>query len=114
MKALRIYIARPYTASSPYWVSQNVLSAIDASVEMMRLGHLPYCPHLSHYVDRRAKNTGVGFGYKDWMTLDLAWLEQCEALLYLGSSPGADRELDRATELGLTIYYSVAEVTAAK
>ena len=33
-----------------------------------------------------------------------------EALLYLAPSRGADKELERAKELGLRIFYSIDEI----
>ena len=44
------------------------------------------------------------------MEWDIEWLVECDALLFLGSSPGADIELKAAQELGLKIYYSTDEV----
>ena len=43
----------------------------------------------------------------DWC---LVWLAQCEAILYLGPSKGADIELAEAERLGLKIYRSVSEI----
>ena len=53
-------------------------------------------------------------GYEQWMKLDLAWLDKCDALLRLpGESPGSDREVDAAKERGIPVYYSVRAVAFA-
>jgi len=44
------------------------------------------------------------------MAYDDVWLQQCEALFYIGPSKGADIELARAKELGLQIFHELKEV----
>jgi hypothetical protein len=51
------------------------------------------------------------FTHAEFMALDFTYLDHwATALLFLGPSPGADMELERAKELGLTIFGSVAEI----
>ena len=45
--------------------------------------------------------------YEHYLGWDFAFLEVCEALLFLGSSPGADRERAHAEALGIPIFESV-------
>lgn len=95
-----IYVAGPYSGGD---VVQNVRKAVSVSVELRDRGLVPICPHLSmfaHYLCPR--------GYEFWLEWDLTWLERCDALLRLpGDSPGADREIERAVELGLPVYFGV-------
>jgi len=107
---MRIYIAGPLTADTDEAVLQNCQKAIDAGIELMRMGHTPFVPHLMHWFDTRARGKGVNFSWEDYISWCLAWLEQCEALLFLGSSPGADVELEAAKKAGKRIFYSVDEV----
>lgn len=47
--------------------------------------------------------------YEEYMRLDMAMLEMCSAIYMLPGwsvSEGAKRELDRAVELGLKVYYA--------
>ena len=64
-------------------------------------------PHLSHYIDQIQR-----FDYETWMRWCLAILRRCDAILYLASSPGADRELACAQEWGLIVFRSLEEVPA--
>ena len=112
-KALRIYIAGPYTSLDEKGHELNTHRAIDAGISVFQRGHHPYIPHLTHYVDIRAKATGMELSWSDYIKWDLPWLDMCDALLYLGKSKGADLELQRAKELGKRIYFSIAEIPDA-
>lgn len=61
-------------------------------------------------MDVIGRNAHLAVSYEQWLEQDLAWLERCDALFYLGASPGADREKARAEELGLQVFMEIAEV----
>lgn len=99
-RPLRIYIAGPYTHGD---VAVNVRQAMAAAVEIIEAGHVPFVPHLYHFL-----HTCFPQPYEVWMRLDLRWLSCCHALLRLpGDSPGADREADAAVQLGLPVYHDL-------
>ena len=80
--------------------------------------------YVAHFKQHREKLENKGFqvldptvwtrenlklSYEEYMALDLAMLEVCDAIYMMpgwANSRGALRELDRATELKLKIYYS--------
>lgn len=105
-----IYISGPYTASTKEGCEKNTYDAIDAAIEVNKKGHLAFVPHLSHWHDLRAKDRGVEIPWQHWIEVDLRLLIACDALLYLKPSKGADIELAKAKEIGMQIFYSVAEV----
>ena len=107
---LRIYIAGPYTAADSDRMIQNVTRAIDAGLKILERGHCPFIPHLTHFVDMRAKQVGLNLSWEDYINWDLQWLNCCDALLYLDSSRGADLELAKAIEEGKRIFYSIDEI----
>lgn len=109
-KPLKIYIAGPYTAETEDQRVNNVNVAIDASFELLIRGHFPYIPHLTHFIDHRAKEVGFLLEWEDYIRWDMVWLETCDALLYLGSSRGANLELDAAKRAGKQIFYSLTEI----
>lgn len=113
-KPLKIYIAGPYSAETEEQRLRNVKAAIDAGVRLFLKGHFPYVPHLTHFVDERAKEIGVSFSWEDYIKWDRAWMDFCDGLLFLGSSRGADFELQIAKDLGKQIFYSVDEIAAVK
>jgi hypothetical protein len=99
----RIYVASPYSHGNQL---DNVRRQIDAGEELINAGFYPYLPLLSHYQD-----IVFPHDYETWMRLTGAWLSVCNALLRLpGESPGADREVALAKELGIPVFYSVGEL----
>ena len=109
-KALKIYIAGPYTAETEEQRLINVQAAIDISFILFNRGHFPYVPHLTHYIDLRANAIGHQLTWEDYMKWDTPWLKACDALFYLSSSRGVDIELQVAKELGKQIFYSLDDV----
>lgn len=95
--SLRVYIAGPYTNGDP---ALNVRRAITAAEEVVAAGHVPFVPHLDHLWHLVNPHD-----YEYWLRLDLAWLEACDCVIRLdGDSPGADLELQAATQKGKAIY----------
>jgi Domain of unknown function (DUF4406) len=109
---LKIYIVGPYTAETTEQMEDNVNRAIDAAFAIFAKGHYPYVPHLTHYVDLRAKATGVNLQWEDYIRWDMAWVEICDALLYLSPSRGANIELQAAKDLGKKIFYSLEQISS--
>ena len=107
---LKIYIAAPYSADTEEEQIKNTEVVIDAALTLFQKGHFPYIPHLTHWVDKRAKETEIAMEYEDYMKWHRPWLEACDAFLYLNSSKGTDLELQIAKDLGKPIFYSVDEV----
>lgn len=106
-----VFVSGPYSATTHEERVANVNRACQAALGVLARGHWPFVPHLSHFFDEYVADTH-GFRleadtYYDW---DLALLERCDGLLYLAPSPGADRELEMARELGLPVYLSINEV----
>ena len=110
MNPMRIYVAGPYSGSNRSEIEANVDNAIDAGIEIFRRGHDAYIPHLTHLIDKRARETGKELTWDDFIRWDMPWLKACDALLYLGKSRGADLELAEATRLGKRIFHSMSEI----
>jgi len=92
-----VYVAGPYSRPVP---NHNVKRAIEAADKLLAAGFVPYLPHLTHLWD-----TVSPHDYEEWLALDLAWIERCDALLRLpGESSGADREVGHAKALGLPVF----------
>lgn len=97
---MRIYIAAPYTKGDQ---SLNVRRAIIVAERIIAAGHIPFVPLLYHLWRLMSPHE---YGY--WMTLDLSWIEACDALVWLdGESSGRDEEVAVAEELGKAVYTEV-------
>lgn len=110
MKGLTIYCAGPYSAPTEHGRLDNTKRAMDVALELMKKGHYPYIPHLSHFLDVYAQEKQIQLPWEYWLNFDKVWLEKCDALYFIGSSPGADKEIGWAKEMGLKIFYSMEEV----
>ena len=107
MKSLRVYVAGPYSKGD---VAVNVRNALLAAEELVKIGHVPYVPHLTHFWHCVFPHV-----YEFWLEFDKEWLRRCEVLLRLpGDSSGADKEVALAHELGIPVYFSLDEIRTLK
>lgn len=107
---LTIYVAGPYSADTEKGRLANTQKAMDIALALIKKGHYPYIPHLSHFVDIHAKEQGIDLSWEFWMHFDFVWLEKCDALFFISESPGANMELGRMDELGRKVFYDLGEV----
>jgi hypothetical protein len=102
-----IYVAGPYSASTPEGIKANINLAEKASVELLKNGWAVLTPH---------KNTSgyeqyedyIKYSHSDWLTMDIVMLDRCDAIFMLKDwekSKGALEEYERATALNLDIYF---------
>ncbi len=104
---IRVYVAGPY-GSDDNQIPVNVRAAIDAAEHLLRLGFNPFVPHLYHHW-----NAVHPHDYETWMSLDLEWLQTCNAVLRIpGDSPGADIETKWAETLDIPVFHSMEDIEA--
>lgn len=109
------YVSGAYSADTAEQVEENVKIATRIGIDLMEKGHYVIIPHLSHYTELLAQEyLGQGFSWNRWMEVDLAILERCDALFYIGPSKGADIEKERALDLGLEVWTKIDEVPVVK
>lgn len=102
MNKLFIYIAGPYTYPDP---CVNTNHAIHAGQAIMDAGHVPFVPHLNHLW-----HTVIPNPYETWMAYDHDWISKCDMMLRIpGKSLGADRDVQRANELGIPVHICTAD-----
>jgi hypothetical protein len=114
---LKIYIAGPYTPknTSMHYAARiahdNTVNAINFGIDTVDRGHLPYIPHLSHFMHLYGKET---LSYEYYTKADIEWLKDCDAILYyypkIGYSKGADNELKIAIDSGKTVFFTIYEI----
>ena len=98
-----IYISGPFTLGDQI---VNVRNACLVGDEILKLGHWPVVPHLTAFWHAITPKS-----WQEWLDIDLAILNKCDALLRLpGESKGADAEVRKAQELGLKVYFDLSEV----
>jgi hypothetical protein len=101
-----IYIAGPYAKPDPV---VNTREAIKVAEVIIKLGHVPYIPHLCllwHFLEPHS----IEF----WYNYDLEWLDKCDLLLRLpGESTGADKEEEYARVYKIPIVYNIINIPKA-
>lgn len=99
---MRVYIAAPYTIGD---TAVNVRVAVMAADQLMRKGHAPFVPHLSHFWHMMYPHQ-----YETWIWYTMEWLKVCGAVIRLpGESMGADGEVAWAKLKGVPVFDSVNE-----
>ncbi len=104
---LRIFIAGPYGDNkSKAEIDKNVEEARRIGKEIALKGHFPFIPHtMLHGWEMDAR-----FNVEHFKNIDFKWLEFCDALFFIGESPGANVEKERATKKGLQIFESLDKI----
>ena len=102
---IKVYIASPYTLGD---VAVNVKRQLDTVDILMNKGFAPFAPlyfHFQHIAHPRPE--------KDWLEVDLVWVEVCDVLLRLdGKSSGADGEVEHAKKFNIPVFYSIEDLCA--
>jgi hypothetical protein len=100
---MRVYIAGPYTKGD---VVMNVQKIIRVAEKLIKFGHIPFVPHLTHLWHLINPHS-----YRFWLEYDSKWLPICDALLRVpGESSGADEEVGLAKGLGIPVYYTIEDL----
>lgn len=112
MPPLLIYVAGPYSADTGRQRAFNVCRALEAGLAILEKGHWPFIPHLTHFFDKWHCWEGFepAIEAETYMQWDFVILRRCDGLLYLSPSPGADRELELARQIGVPFWTSIEDV----
>jgi hypothetical protein len=95
-----VYVAGPYSKPDQ---CVNVSAACRAADSVLRAGAVPFVPHLTHLWHMLSPKE-----YELWMQYDFAVIRHCQALLRIpGESPGADREVAFAHDVGVPVCVGV-------
>lgn len=104
---IRVYVAGPLTVGD-WGVNIHAAHMVGNVLRDAALGINPVIPHRKwqdHVI--RPRN------YEHWMTECMDDLESCDVLYRIpGDSPGADREVKRALELGKGVFYTLTALLA--
>ena len=104
-----IAVAGPYSADTAEKRKRNLDALNRAAVEVMRRGHIPVIGVNAALPVVECLDAGAD-RYEAIMTISLALVDKCEALLKIGDSPGVDREYELVRAKGLPLYSDVSEI----
>ncbi len=103
-----VYICSPYRAGPNRTVEQNVLLAKRLCKAALNAGFAPFASHLLYTQFLDDKNES---DRKNGIAAALRFVEVCDQIWvfdYLGISDGMRAEIDRATELGMPVFFRPA------
>ena len=120
MKPLMILIAGPYrsgTNDDPALIARNVAAMTEASLQVLRAGHLPVMgewyamPLIEH---AGSKTIGDAVFNEIFHPVARRLVPKCDACLRIGGpSSGADEMVDLARQNGKAVYFSLEEIPGA-
>ena len=106
----RIYVAGAYSADNVINVFENMRKGIELSYEVLKAGFSPFCPWLDYHFSLMGE-----VSIEEYYRYSMAWLEVSEAVLVVPGwedSAGTKKEMVRAHELGIPVYFSLGELIA--
>jgi len=112
-----ILIAGPYrsgTNDNPELMKENLEKLESVALPIFRKGHIPFIGEwMALPLIRLAGSQQTGDEIWTEIQYPVAhrMLEKCDAVLRIdGASKGADEDVRKAQEMGLKIYYSLADI----
>lgn len=106
-RMLAVYLAGPISVGDKL---DNIRRALLEGGRLRAAGYATFIPHRD-MLDQLIAGPAA---YEVLMAEDLEWVGRCDVLVRLpGESPGADREVARARELGRPVFHGVDEFLRA-
>lgn len=103
-----IAVAGPYNADTEEKKAQNLKAMNIAAAAVYKKGHIPVIGiNASLFV---ADELPAAERRKVISDISFAVVERCDAILIIGSSPGADHERMLLEQKGLPVYFSMDEI----
>ncbi len=107
-----IAVAGPYNAETDEQKAANLKTMNIAAAEVYRMGHIPVIGvNASLFVADELTDISRAKVISD---ISFAIIEKCDAILMIGSSPGADIECEIISAKGLPVYNSIDETPNAE
>jgi hypothetical protein len=103
-----IVVAGPYSADSDERMKANLDAMNTAAAEVYRKGHIPVIGvNASLFIADKLNDLNRG---EVISKISFAIVERCDAILMIGSSPGADKEKEIIEGKELPVYNSIEEI----
>lgn len=107
----RVYVAGAYSADNVIDILKNIGKGEYYAGQLFLRGFAPFCPwHDKSYV---MDNWNKNFIIEQFYDYSMAWLEVCDYMLVVPgyeNSKGALKEIEKAKELRIEIFYSLNEL----
>jgi hypothetical protein len=107
-----IGVAGPYSANGEEKRKSNLNAMNETAARLLEMGHIPLIGMNAALPIVELAN--IKDKYKATMEISLAVIDNCEAILILGESPGVNKERDLILAKGLPVYYRLEEIPKIK
>ena len=107
---MKIAIAGPYSAPTAEQRQKNLDQMNEAAAQVYAMSHIPVIG-VNAALPVLEKSKAI-IPYKLIMDISLAVVSDCDALLLLAESPGANKERDLILSQNKPVYYSLSEIPA--
>jgi hypothetical protein len=109
MNRLRVYCAGAYSGPDVLSVLGNMRRGIRLATDVLQAGFAPFCPWYDyHYC------LATELRIEDLYSYSMAWLEASQAVIVCpigaATSRGTQAEITRANELGIPVFWSLADL----
>jgi hypothetical protein len=108
----RVYVAGAYQATNALEMLANIARGVQAGLQVWKAGFAPYVPWLDismHIANPCPESTTIEECY-EW---SMSWLEVSDAILIVPGweeSQGTLKEIARACQLGIPVFYSIKDL----
>lgn len=107
---MTIGLAGPYSAPTAEVRQANLDAMNAAAARLLEMGHVPVIGMNAAIPVLVQAN--VADRYATVMAISLAVISACDALLWIGESPGANKERDLISSQGKPVYTRIEDVPA--
>jgi len=110
----RVYLAGRYSADNIIDMLRNIREGITTGAMLLNNGYAVFCPFLDYQFSLTFY--GSVLQKKHYQDNSMAWVECCHAMYVMPHSEesrGVQREIARARELGIPVFFSMEELRGA-
>ena len=111
MRIKYVYVAGSYNADNIVTALDNMRIGMRKSFEVLQAGFIPFVPWFDYHFQLMIQPGDKILTKEDYYRYSMAWLEVCDAVLvvnYNGESIGTNKEIERAEELGIPVFYDLS------
>lgn len=107
----RVYIAGAYSANNVIIILDNIRNGMRAGTELLLKGYSPFVPWFDFHFQLMLREDEI-LSVENYYKYSVDWLEVSDAVYILPNSEnskGTQKEIERAIELNIPIFYSIKD-----
>lgn len=113
---MRVYVAGSYNSDNVIGVLDNMRRGMRAATELLLAGFSPWVPWFDYHFQLMLRDD-ESLSIEDYYRYSMEWVDVSEAMYVVKlseNSRGTQAEIDRANEIGIPVFYDMAELIAFK